>query len=53
MPRYTEDQLRAQAADAGDQVDVVRDDVTKVALFDYSDDLFEEAAQDMGDEDDF
>lgn len=53
MPRYSEDQLRQQAADAGDQVDVVRDDVTKVALFDYSDDLFEEAAQDMGEEDDF
>ena len=37
IPRYTPAQLAARAKKAGDQPDIVKDEITKVTLFDYSD----------------
>lgn len=37
IPRYTASQLQAKARKAGDAPDIVRDSITKVTLFDYSD----------------
>lgn len=49
IPRYTPAQLAARAKKAGDSPDIVKDEITKVTLFDYSD-IF---ADDEDDEEDF
>lgn len=53
IPRYTPAQLAARAKKAGDQPDIVKDEITKVTLFDYSD-IFaddEDEDEDFDDED--
>ena len=42
IPGYTPDQLAEQAKSLGDEPDVVKDDITDVTLFDYSDILNED-----------
>lgn len=49
IPRYTPAQLAARAKKAGDEPDIVKDEITKVTLFDYSD-IF---ADDEDEDDDF
>jgi len=52
IPRYTAAQLAQKAQKAGDNPDIVRDDVTSVTLFDYSD-LFADAEASLDENDDF
>ena len=37
MPSFTAAQLAGRVKKAGDAPDIVKDDITKVTLFDYSD----------------
>ena len=52
IPRYSAAQLAQKAKKAGDNPDIVKDDVTSVTLFDYSD-LFADAEASLDENDDF
>ena len=52
IPRYSASQLAQAAKRAGDNPEVIRDDVTDVTLFDYSD-LFADAESSLDEEGDF
>lgn len=50
IPRYSPAQLAAKAKKEGDAPDIVKDEITKVTLFDYSDIFAEEGEDDEEDE---
>ena len=51
IPRYSPAQLAAKAKKDGDAPDIVKDEITKVTLFDYSDIFADEEDEDDDDDD--
>lgn len=51
VPRYSPAELAARAKKAGDAPDIVKDEITKVTLFDYSDIFADDEDDDLYDED--
>ncbi|MEI3412849.1 MAG: hypothetical protein V8Q57_06395 [Blautia sp.] len=49
IPRYSPAQLAAKAKKDGDAPDIVKDEITKVTLFDYSDIFADEEDEDNDD----